>query len=114
MAIEIRNKKGQIADLGDDTVLNIDRFCSLFSDEDKLFQDITYPMTLPRTPTNIAFFGGGHLVDASNDLYQIEVQVSLNGTSFLRVRWNIVWRTAIFPFFCLSISVTSGTGLRKP
>lgn len=82
MAIEIRNSKGQIADLNDDTVINVDRNCALFSDDDKLFQDITLPISLPKTPSNLVFFGGGHLVDADNQLYQLPVQVIVNGTTF--------------------------------
>lgn len=80
--IEIRNIKGQLAELSPGTSISIEKHNPLFNDEDKLFEDITYSFKMPQTDNNKVFFSDGHLVETENNVYQMAIQCIVAGTPF--------------------------------
>lgn len=80
--IQIINRAGLTADLKPDTSISIERNNPLFTDSDKLFEDITYNFPSPATEKNKQFYGSGHLVEAENAVYEMDVQVIVDGTAF--------------------------------
>ncbi|MCX2473580.1 hypothetical protein OQZ33_04465 [Pedobacter sp. MC2016-05] len=80
--IQILNLSGLVADLYPETSITIERNNPLFNDDDKFFEDITYEFALPATENNKEFFSSGHLIEAENSVYELEVQTIANGTPF--------------------------------
>lgn len=80
--IQIINKGGRTAHLFSDTSISIERNNPLFLDNENYFEDITYSFNMPGDAWNKEFFKSGHLVESSNDVYQLEVQTFVSGTSF--------------------------------
>lgn len=80
--IEIRNLKGQLAELNTDTQIKIEKHNPLFNDDDHLFEDITFPFSMPLTEGNKAFFNDGHLVETGISAYRIPVTCIVAGYPF--------------------------------
>ncbi|RZJ88147.1 MAG: hypothetical protein EOO20_14370 [Chryseobacterium sp.] len=79
--LQLINRSGLIADLYPDTSITIERNNPLFTDDDKFFEDITYAFTIPATENNKEFFSSGHLIEAENEVYELEVQTVASGTT---------------------------------
>lgn len=90
--IQIINKAGLTAHLKPDTSIPIERNNPLFLENDELFEDITYSFTLPADESNKEFLSSGHLVEAANSVYEIEVETLVSGHPFfagtLRYSYN--------------------------
>lgn len=80
--IEIRNSEGQLAEMYPNTKISIEKNNPLFNDQDKLFEDITYPFKMPATDINKIFFNSGHLLESSNSVYEMDVTTVVSGYSF--------------------------------
>jgi hypothetical protein len=80
--MQITNSLGQTLNLYPNSALNIERNNPLFNEADKFFADVIYPFKAPPSPSNNLFFKGGHRVEALNEVYQLPVQVCVNGTHF--------------------------------
>ncbi|WP_231424036.1 hypothetical protein [Pedobacter sp. Leaf250] len=80
--IQIINKKGFTAHLYPDTSISIERNNPLFLDNENYFEDITYSFNMPADAWNKEFFKSGHLVEAANSVYELDVQTFVSGTSF--------------------------------
>lgn len=80
--IEIINKFGQILELSAGTTIPVERNNSLFNAPDKFIQDITYPGKAGLTENNKIFIQNGHLVEAINSVYELEVKVVVSGSPF--------------------------------
>lgn len=80
--IEIRNGRGEVAELYPDTSISIERNNPLFNDKDDFFEDITYSFKMPASDQNKMFFNWGHLVETPNTEYFIEVQCVVSGYVF--------------------------------
>jgi len=80
--LQFINRLGFTADLYPDTSITIERNNPLFIDNDKFFEDITYDFTMPATENNKEFFGSGHLIEALNSVYELEVQTIYGGAPF--------------------------------
>lgn len=80
--IEIRNAAGQLAELYPNTQITVEKNNPLFNEQDKLFEDITYPFKMPESDINKIFFSSGHLVEADNSIYELEVSCIVSGYSF--------------------------------
>lgn len=79
--IVIRNAAGQIAELNSKSSIKVERFNPLFTDDDKLFQDLTYSFKLPASPANNVFFNNGYLIELPNQYNEMQVTVDANGVS---------------------------------
>lgn len=80
--IELRNLKGDIAQLYPDTIISNDKYNSLFSTENKLFEDISASFRMPYVDRNIIFFSGAHLIETPNSVHEEQVQVIISGNTF--------------------------------
>ena len=80
--IEIVNPSGQVLELLPGTTIPVERYNSLFNSADKFIQDVTYPGKAGLTDNNMIFISNGHLVEASNEVYRIQVQVIVFGSHF--------------------------------
>jgi len=80
--IQIINEAGLTAHLFANTSISIERNNPLFLDNENYFEDITYSFSMPGNAWNKEFFKSGHLIESSNDVYELEVQTFVSGTSF--------------------------------
>lgn len=80
--MEIINEQGQILELTENTSIAVERYNSLFNTSDKLLQDLVYPSRTGLTETNRNFIGNGHLVESSNEVYSLSVQLIVSGSTF--------------------------------
>jgi hypothetical protein len=80
--IEIINQYGQILELSAGTTIPVERNNSLFNAPDKFIQDITYPGKAGLTENNKIFIQNGHLVEAVNAVYELDVKVIISGSPF--------------------------------
>jgi len=80
--IQIINGSGLTAHLFPDTSISIERNNPLFLDSENYFEDITYSFPMPADDWNKEFFKNGHLVEAANSVYELEVQTFVSGTTF--------------------------------
>jgi len=80
--IEIINSEGRILELSAGTIIPVERNNSLFNSPDKFIQDLTYPGKAGLTENNIIFIKNGHLIESSNDVYELSVKVIVSGSPF--------------------------------
>lgn len=90
--IEIRNNKGELAELYPNASISIERNNPLFNDNNDFFEDITYSFKMPDTESNKIFFNSGHLIEASNKVYKIPVHCVFSGSPFFAgsIRYSFV------------------------
>jgi hypothetical protein len=77
--LKILNILGQDLELSDKVAVPIQRNNMLFNSSDTLFQDVVYNFGAPLSPRNKIFIKNAHLVNADISLYQIPVQVFIDG-----------------------------------
>jgi hypothetical protein len=80
--INIINNQGLILELDPNTSIAVDRNNFLFSDGDKLLQDVTYAARAGLTPNNRIFIQSGHLAEADAKLYKLPCKVLVSGQPF--------------------------------
>lgn len=80
--MEIINDFGQILELSPGTSLTVERFNSLFNSSDQMSQDIIYQSKAGLTESNKVFINYGHLIEATNDVYNLAVKVVVSGSIF--------------------------------
>lgn len=86
--IQIINEQGRILELDDNTVMAVERNNALFSTDDAFKFDLTYNASAGLTDNNKAFIQGGHLVEASNSVYEFPVQVFVSGYNFYKALFS--------------------------
>lgn len=77
--LQITNSHSISLELDDDTKIAVERTNPLFTDASQFFQDVTYPGKAALSPVNKRFISSGHLVEAYNDVYELEVSVDYGG-----------------------------------
>lgn len=80
--IQIINKAGLTLHLFSDTSIPIERNNPLFLDSDTFGEDLTYSFSFPDDAYNKEFIKNGQLVEAENDVYELDIQTLFFGTTF--------------------------------
>jgi hypothetical protein len=108
--IKIQNAQGLILELDPTNVITIEKNSPLFNDTNDLLQDVSYAGVAGLTDNNKAFFGLGHLVEASNTAYVFPIQMFAGGDLFLN--GNIKYRIGTDGFeYNLELNLTTITAL---
>lgn len=80
--LEIINQEGLRLQPDAETVIPVEVFNPLFNENNELFQEIIYSAQAGLTEINKAFIKNGHLVEASNSVYEQPVRVFYRGAAF--------------------------------
>jgi hypothetical protein len=80
--LQIINQRGITLQPDSNTVVAIEVYNPLFTDNKDIFQELVYTAQAGLTETNIAFIENGHLVDASIDVFEQKVTVLHRGIPF--------------------------------